>query len=307
MCSFVWDIGPWMSYTLRYHAYALIPLAFALSLLDLPSFQSNDNNNNNFFVLVFPLIVLLPALSSVWPEHAITLLGRPPWLPLSSIDVCLLGSVSYTVFAGLKFSVSKSQNFLALCFLKIFSFLPTAHHWSSEIDILKWLQVFNYIGVGLSSIVHPAMPALLGFLVLSISCTCAEISTSRPRSFRQPWLMTHFLALIPAGIWLFGWIASGRSHTYRVFTLERVFMLVQGAHSCSTAFTTTSPAARKKFLFSFIYGKVPLFLAVFVAFSGLWGSLHVVVPVMATLCSVELVLVALMVLRKQNLGKKKRR
>lgn len=244
-------------------------------------------------------MVLLPALSSVWPQHAARVLGRPPWLPISFVDVCVLGCAAYTVLAGLRISIVKVQNLFARLF-RCCSFFPTTTTTttSSSSSIHKrfttGVEIILYIVVIISSNVHPAMPALLGVVMLQMSClytTAAAITTEMPSSpqilsFKRSWLVTHTLASFPAGIWLFGWIASGRSHDYPIFSLEKVFMLVQGAHSCTIAFTTRPLATS---LFRFIYEQFTAFVAVFVAFSGLWGSLHVIMPVMAILCSWELV------------------
>jgi len=241
---------------------------------------------------VLPLVALLPALSSVWPEQAARVLGRPPWLPISSVDVCVLGCVAYTVLTSLKYSIAMVNIFFAGLLRSLLSTAATTTSSSTLKRSLTGLQVMIirmiYIAVIFTTGVHPAMPALLGVVMLQISClytkAAATEMSSSPQIFslKQSWLVTHILASFPAGFWLFGWIASGRSHGYPLFSLERVFMLLQGAHSCTAAFTTATLTSS---LSRFIYGQ----FTVFVAFSGLWGILHVVMPVMAILCSWELV------------------
>jgi hypothetical protein len=293
-----------MTYTLRYHLYAILPLAFALSLLKL---QQGNDDENELKNLGLPLVVLLPALSSVWPAHAITLLGRPPWLPLSSIDVCLLGCVAYTVLASLHFAVSALQ-IVSARFLKYYIFsISTTTVFSRSTAA----QVFLYVAVIVSSAFHPAMPALLGVLVLLVTSCCYTTIAATTRmsppppspSRKQSWLVTHILASVPAGIWLFGWIASGRSHSYPIFSLERVFMLIQGAHSCSIAVSLAPAASTPPTSFSdVLYEKMTAILAVFVVFFGLWGSLHVVIPIMAILSGWELII--RMVLRGKEIQRK---
>jgi hypothetical protein len=288
----VWDVGPWISYTLRYHAYAIIPLAFALSLFNL------QNTKNNFAQLAVPLLLLLPALSSVWPEHATTLLGRPPWLPLSMVDVLLLGCVAYTVLQSLEYSVLQLQK-LSASVLNLFFWPSTTTSTPLKRSTSGLLKIAVYIAVGISSGVHPAMPALLGVAVLQISLAATTTTTSLLK-FKQAWLVTQMLGSLPAGIWLFGWIASGRSHMYPLFSLERVCMLIQGAHCCTVAVATTAATAPTTSFSSVIFDKMTLFLAVFVAFSGLWGSLHVVIPALAALCAWELVLKATRVSKRKE-------
>jgi hypothetical protein len=284
----VWDLGPWISYTLRYHAYAILPLAFAQSLLNLNQAYSTENNN---FSPLFLVLLLLPALSSVWPEHANALLGRPPWLPLSIIDVCLLGCVAYTVLTSLQFLIFTLQK-LSAHLLNFPPFSPTIT--TAPATIVKRsstaLHAFIYILVLVSSAVHPAMPALIGAFVLQIAILAAATTSQTPPSLllsiKHAWLVTHILASLPAGIWLFGWIASGRSHGYPMFSGERLFMLFQGMHSCCIASSTIPPPTSFS---SVLYTKIVLFVAVLVVFSGLWGSLHVVMPAMAFICVWELV------------------
>lgn len=284
---------------------------------------------------------------STWPELADAVVG-PPWLPLSAVEVFLIGSVAAVMLSSLAWSVlawRKSVRRSGTAVLYLLSYfrgrkngeaagrknrdlLLSGENYQRNDDDYdsankkgdgrKFMQALALGIVLASTALHPAMPALLGLTLLAsttaIFLPFSSSSQAVSISLAVDWLCVHLLAAVPAAIWAFGWIVSGRSHGYRAVSAERVCVLVIGTHACVISFQLRSTNlfhSKRRMLYILKRPNEGLcsVLAVAVAVCGLWGNLFSVMMGATVLCSweiaVQVSIVAVLWKKRNDRGVKK--
>ena len=261
-----------------------------------------------------------------------------PWLPLSVVEIFILGLIAAFLVEGLAWSVlqlrAMGQKFGCVLGVIVTFFrgrrnekrMPSAEKdpraeedESPRVDSSQKKGGYRIgrIGKGLviglvvaSTLIHPALPALLGVCILA--CTtfflplcCATSDTasatsSSTISLAVDWLCVHILAAVPAVVWIFGWIVSGRSHPYPALSAERGCMVIIGTHACAISFHQIGATSKSKDRTKDKRDKTRVprsrphvlvcsVLAMIVAFGGLWGRLIGVMVGATMLCSWELI------------------
>lgn len=267
-----WDLLPWVSYTLRYHAYALLPLAFALSVAELGGVARRRGLAVSISAAV---LVGLPSLCA-WPQLAENLVGGHPWLPLSTAEVLAIGCGAAALTAALRVAGDVAR----------WAAGPAAARFLGPLRPKNGAALLGGAAVVLgSSAIHAALPALAGTAALGAAAAGAP---ARAAPWASAWLQTHVLgSAVPAAVWVLGWAAAGSSCRYPALCLERAAAATAGVHAWCAAVRALAgeqppgPGRGLQLLCSAAAG--------WTAAAGLWGRLHLVMPAAAALGAWDLV------------------
>lgn len=207
-----------MAYTLRYHVYAVVPLALALAIEHLGGAPMLTGP-------ALPLAAILMPVASAWPEKTILKAGSSPRLPLSMIEVAFLFIIAWAVFNVLR-------SLMLSGFLKVVQrlrMLPSCQNRTSMslVDAIVMLLLLV-----VTSILHPGLPPITGWMVLIAAVAVAEPMTrGEPEQVDFDWIVYHMIIAMPSLLWVYGWMECGRSFKYQVFTVERCLALLPALHS----------------------------------------------------------------------------
>lgn len=254
---------------MRYHAYALLPLAFGLTVAEL-----GGGCGGVAVGLGAALLVGLPALC-VWPRLAESLVGGHPWLPLSTVEVGSIGCSAVALVAALRPAAATARWVTGATFARLVD----------PVRSVKGAAMLGGAAVVLgSSVIHPAVSALVGTAALGAAVAGLPARTA---PWAAEWLQMHFLgSAIPAAVWALGWAMAGSSCRYPALGLERVATAAAGVHAWSVAVRVVADEHQS----GPWKGRqvVCASLAVWTAAAGLWGRLHFVLLAAAALSAWDL-------------------
>ena len=265
-----WDVGAWVAYTVRYHAYAILPCAWSLALLAVVLREKTEEE------VVVPSITT-PRKEATWVfvccggAVAITSATLPvatatlSWLPLSVLENTIIGCVSYTVLTIVRNIVYIIVNVLAIVHKTKERRKNGTTNTSSTVSVpvLRLLLFFA------SSYVHPALPSLLGLAIALFTAS----RTVKTYQYITTLSLHAIIVLGPSFLWLYGWMASGMGPTYEysypLLCAERMLMLLIAIHSSSFVIT---PTRHRHHFRTFVLALI----SIMTACSGLWGYVYVV-------------------------------
>lgn len=310
LSSVEWDIERWAAYTLQYHASALPAVALSQTIMRL----HDGSQETALFVPAFLVSAMSASLSGIdfsspgnsifghrsvqgWMQ-LLWKLPSYPWLPMSLLDTLVVISVAFLgvqlLSAVLKYSKG-ALRWAALSAASPFRKTPppppaattTASPATSRAGVRWSFKLGIVVSVVGATLIHPAMPPLLGVGLLFISQMISQDTSSPCAHARANWLLAHVVGSVPAGVWITGnWMSHAPGFPYPLLCWERACALVCGIHASVVALRECGSKANS-------IGSRPEALlcntiACIIALCGLVGELYVSVCAWGVLCAINL-------------------